>query len=133
MHLAAVAAVPDPPATLGEIGAAVWERLWTAGQGWLSLTTDLDVLTRLAEAHDERQAMREQIAADGYMVAGSQGQPRPHPLLTHLRALEAQMTRWESLCGFTPADRSRLGYAEVKKVSLLDEMANRRAQRGAVP
>lgn len=125
--LAAVASIPPPPPMLLEDGREVWDRLWTAGQGWLSIATDLDVLTRLCEAHDERKAMQAQIAADGWMVEGSQGQPRPHPLLTHLRTLEKQMTSWESLCGFTPSDRSRLGYAEVKKASKLDELLARRA------
>jgi P27 family predicted phage terminase small subunit len=126
--LAAVANIPPPPPSLLEDGRAVWDRLWTAAQGWLSPQTDGDVLTRLCEAHDERAAMRAQLAEDGFMVTGSQGQPRPHPLLAHLRALEAQMTKWESLCGFTPSDRSRLGYAEVKKASKLDQLLAARAK-----
>lgn len=128
VHLAAVATVPPAPAALGEAGRAAWDRLWTAGQAWLSLTTDLDILTRLCEAHDEREAMREQIAVDGYMVTGSMGQQRVNPLLSEVRALETQMTKYESLCGFTPSDRSRLGYAEVKRASKLDELLARRNQ-----
>lgn len=129
--LVAVASVPHPPDSLGDAGKLVWDRLWTAGQAWLSMTTDADVLTRLCEAHDEREAMRDQIAVDGYMVSGSQGQPRPHPLLAHLRALEAQMTRWEIECGFTPAARSKLGYAEVKRASKMDELMERRRKGDA--
>ena len=70
--------------------------------------------------------MREQIAQDGFMVVGSVGQMRPHPLLSHVRALEMQMTRWEIECGFSPAARSKLGYAEVKRVSKMDELLQRR-------
>jgi len=70
--------------------------------------------------------MREQIATDGFTTEGYNGQPRPHPLLAHVRALEAQMTRWEIECGFTPAARSKLGYAEVKRVSKMDELIQRR-------
>lgn len=124
--LAASNSPPRAPKSLGDNGREVWERLWVAGQAWLSIETDADVLTRLCESHDEREAMRDQIAQDGYMVEGSVGQLRPHPLLAHLRALEAQMTRWESECGFTPAARSKLGYAEVKRVSKLDELMARR-------
>jgi len=124
--LAASADVPRPPRTLGDTGRSVWDRLWTAGQAWLSAATDTDVLTRLCESHDEREAMREQLAQDGYMVAGSMGQMRPHPLLAHLRALEAQMTKWEQECGFTPAARSKLGYAEVKRASKMDQLLERR-------
>lgn len=124
--LAASATVPVAPGSLGDAGRRAWDRLWTAGQAWLSLSTDADVLTRLCEAHDERDAIRDQIAQDGLMVLGSQGQSRPHPLLSHVRALEAQMTRWEIECGFTPAARSKLGYAEVKRVSKMDELLERR-------
>jgi P27 family predicted phage terminase small subunit len=104
--------------------------LWVAGQAWLSVETDRDVLTRLCEAHDERDAMREQIALDGFMVPGSRGQLRPHPLLTHLRALETPMTHWESVYGFTPSARAQLGHAEVARVSQLDELMAKREQRG---
>ena len=124
--LASSADIPVAPASLGDAGCSAWDRLWTAGQAWLSATTDLDVLTRLCEAHDERDAMREQIAQDGFMVVGSVGQMRPHPLLSHVRALEMQMTRWEIECGFSPAARSKLGYAEVKRVSKMDELLQRR-------
>ncbi|MGW1892135.1 phage terminase small subunit P27 family [Streptomyces sp. NPDC002004] len=129
VHLAAVADIPPAPDTLGETGIRAWERLWTAGQAWLSPTTDLDLLTRLCEAHDEREAMRDQVAQDGYMVPGSMGQRRAHPLLSEIRAIESQMTKWESLCGFTPTDRARLGYAEVKRASKLEELAQRRQAR----
>ena len=55
--LAAAAAIPPAPSSLGDAGRRVWDRLWTAGQAWLSLSTDADVLTRLCEAHDERDAI----------------------------------------------------------------------------
>ena len=70
------------------------------------------------------------IAVDGFMLPGSRGQLRPHPLLTHLRALETQMTHWESVCGFIPSARAQLGYGEVARVSKLDELMAKRAQRG---
>ncbi|WP_202236555.1 phage terminase small subunit P27 family [Actinacidiphila reveromycinica] len=129
VELVSVADLPPAPGTLGDVGRAVWDRLWTAGQKWLSPTTDLDILTRLCEAHDERDAIREAIADAGYMVPGSMGQQRANPLLSHLRALESQMTKWESLCGFTPTDRARLGMSEIKAKSKLEEMLERRAKR----
>ena len=129
VQLAAVASIPAPPATLGDKGVQVWDRLWTAGQAWLSPATDLDLLTRLCEAHDEREALRDAIADEGYMVTGSMGQRRANPLLSELRSLESQMTKYESLCGFTPTDRARLGYAEVKRASKLDELLARRQDR----
>ena len=123
--------IPPVPITLQATGRAVWERLWVAGRVWLSPQTDLDVLTRLCEYHDEREAIRAELASTGYLVAGSMGQVRPNPLIRTLRDLESAMTRLEGLCGFNPSDRSRLGYAEVKRQSKLDELLSRRHNRDA--
>lgn len=122
--------VPPAPGTLGDSGRAAWSQLWTEGRAWLS-TPDLHVLTWLCESFDERDAIRAQIAQDGYMVEGSKGQSRPHPLLAQLRAIEQQMTRWLAACGFDPSARARLGYAEVKRASKLDELMQKRANRSS--
>lgn len=124
--LVSAASLPKPPDSLLDAGQAVWDRLWTAGQGWLSPTTDLDIMTRLCEAHDLREAMLSELNTQGFCVEGSTGQIRVHPLLDKVMALEALMTKYEGLCGFTPADRSRLGLAEVKRASKLDELRARR-------
>jgi P27 family predicted phage terminase small subunit len=123
--------IPPVPITLQAAGRAVWTRLWTAGQAWLSPDTDLDILTRLAEYHDEREAVRAELAATGYLVPGSMGQDRINPLVGALRDIESHMTKLEGLCGFNPSDRGRLGYAEVKRQSKLEELLAKRGNRGA--
>jgi hypothetical protein len=45
-----------------------------------------------------------------------------------LRELDRQIVSNLSLLGFTPSDRSRLGIAEVKAVSKLEELKLRKAQ-----
>lgn len=47
-----------------------------------------------------------------------------------LRELDKQIVSNLSLLGFTPSDRSRLGVAEVKAKSKLEELMERRANRG---
>lgn len=107
--------IPRPPDTLVPDGPGVrrWTRLWMVAEKWLSPETDIDILTRLCEAEDLRHGMKEALATDGFMVAGSMGQMRPNPLIDKLRALDDQITKYESLCGFTPSDRGRLGVSEV--------------------
>ena len=46
-----------------------------------------------------------------------------------LRELDRQIVSNLSLLGFTPSDRSRLGVAEVKAKSKLEELMDRRASR----
>jgi P27 family predicted phage terminase small subunit len=118
--------VPSLPATLGTHGRAAWNRLWAAGQNWLSPVTDIDVLTRLCEAHDERAHLKGVLDEDGPFATSQKGAAVSHPAVAQLRALEALMTTWESLCGFTPADRGRLGSAEVKTADTLDRILSRR-------
>jgi hypothetical protein len=46
-----------------------------------------------------------------------------------LRELDRAIVSNLSLLGFSPSDRSRLGIAEVKKMSKLEELMARKAQR----
>ncbi len=129
--LSQAAGAPQVPATLGETGRAEWDRLWTAGRTWLSPQIDVMAVTRYCEQHDRRALMLECIAADGPITLGHKGQPRQHPLIGEVRALEAEMRRMEIELGFTPAARSKLGYAEVRRVSKMDELMQRRAKGSA--
>jgi P27 family predicted phage terminase small subunit len=126
--LADAAGAPPAPASLKAAGRDEWQRLWTAGRGWLSPELDAMVMERLCQNHDLRQEMLAYVERDGLTVAGYKGQPRPHPLLSEIRALESEMRRVEVECGFTPASRSKLGCSEVRRVSKLDEMRRRRAE-----
>jgi P27 family predicted phage terminase small subunit len=119
-----------PPALIeGGHGREAWDRLWIAGAAWLSPATDLGIMTRLCEAYDMRRAMTYQFEEDGFMVEGSQGQPRVNPLLDKLLTLDAQITKYEGLCGFTPADRARLGVAEVKRANAVEDFLAKRRSR----
>jgi hypothetical protein len=46
-----------------------------------------------------------------------------------LRELDRAIVSNLSLLGFSPSDRSRLGIAEVKKLSKLEELMMKKAQR----
>ena len=125
--LPAASKAPAVPKGLGRSGKAAWRRYWALGAAWLSPSTDLEIITRLCQGYDERQKLRDILAAEGLVATGSMGQTVAHPAVAMLRQIEAQLTRWESLCGFTPSDRSRLGMAEVQRVSKLDQfLAGRR-------
>ena len=68
-----------------------------------------------AEMIDERWNLRVKVMTEG--------QVRDRRALRDLdRAIQSQL----SLLGLTPADRSRLGVAEVKKMSKIAELRNMR-------
>lgn len=111
---------PRPPRGLGKVGREAWRRLWDVGGSWLSPVADAAILTRLCQAYDEAAELRARIEQDGHFSTGSMGQTVAHPAVAMLRKLEELITRYESLCGLTPSDRSRLGLALMKAQSRLD-------------
>jgi hypothetical protein len=109
---------PEPPRPLLKYGNDLWERVWSMGATWVSDKTDLELLTMTCEMVDERWNLRVKVmqSDDTAMRRG-------------LRELDRQIVSNLSLLGFTPSDRSRLGVAEVKAKSKLEELMDRRATR----
>jgi hypothetical protein len=104
--------IPEPPRPLvTEAAKALWNRTWTMGQTWLSPQTDIELLLMTCEMVDERWNLRIKVLQDN----------RPEER-KGLRDLERQLVANLSLLGFTPTDRSRLGVAEVKKISKLEAL-----------
>ncbi len=113
-----VVEAPEPVRPLGEAGAELWERVWSSGQGWVSPDTDIHLLQLTCELVDERVELREIVRATG------EWRDR-----TALRSLDSQIVSNFSLLGFTPADRTRLGVAQVKAESKLEHMRRKRDER----
>lgn len=109
--LPAVNEIPEPNRKLFEFGRELWDRVWTMGHTWLSYSTDLDLLLIVCEQLDERAKLRTKVWNDGR-----------NDERKALRQLEKQIVENLSLLGFTPTDRSRLGIAEVKKLSKLEAL-----------
>lgn len=135
--LGALGAPPPRPSGLKRHGKRAWDAYWQLGETWLNPTTDAAILTRLCQAYDEREQLRAEVKRYGHLVAqvveeddvddGPERRVRRlyslkiNPAVAALRKLEELITRWEGLCGFTPSDRSRLGLAQMKARSALDE------------
>jgi len=76
-------ATPRPPAGLGRVGAGFWRKVITEFD---PSTAEQERLLMLCRLKDRIAAEEALIAAEGLVVEGSQGQPRPHPMLSQLRA-----------------------------------------------
>lgn len=116
---------PPTPVTFGSIAREAWERIWRVGSAWLSVDTDIKIVQRLCEGYQEEYDLRRLLDDEPRWVEGQRGGLVAHPGYLQLRQLEANITRWESLCGLTPSDRGRLGYAQVKTASKLQEFLER--------
>jgi hypothetical protein len=106
--------IPEPPRPLLKYGQELWDRVWSMGATWVSQKSDLELLVMTCEMIDERWNLRVKVmqSDDAAMRRG-------------LRELDRQIVSNLSLLGFTPSDRARLGVAEVKVRSKLEELMAR--------
>ena len=109
---------PEPHRPLGSAGLAFWQRVWSVGFAWISPHTDVELLQMVCEQIDERAGLRVRVLRDGDWRDRSS-----------LRALDAQVVESLSLLGFTPVDRARLGFVEVKIRNELDAFRERKAAK----
>jgi hypothetical protein len=110
---------PEPARPLLKYGQELWNRVWESGINWISPNTDLEILLMTCELIDERWNLRVRVMTDN--------NPKDR---RGLRELDKQIVSNLGLLGFTPSDRSRLGVAEVKKMSKLEELMTKKANRG---
>lgn len=111
--------LPEPHRQLFDAGLELWNRTWSMGQLWISPKTDIELLLMTCEMLDERVRLRAYVWNN----------PDAWRERKALRELEKNITNSLSLLGFTPTDRSRLGVAEVKAKSKLEELRAKRDQR----
>lgn len=109
----------EPPEHLAESGAKLWSSLANLGALWLS-HTDTPTILLACEMQDRRNAMLVTVISQGLMINTKSNGLIKHPLLPEITALEKQLASMFSSLGLTPADRSRLGVAEVKAASKLE-------------
>lgn len=107
--------IPEPSRPLLKPGRRLWDDVWEAGIQWISPTTDLEILLMTCELVDERWNLRIKVMSTDNMQ-----------MARRLDSLTNQITRNLSLLGFTPSDRTRLGVAEVRKASKIQEIMKMR-------
>ena len=120
----------DVPDHLGPAGSAFWQSATREGTHWIA-PTDHHVLLLAAEALDRRAELVARLEADGPVLFTDKGYAYAHPAVGMVNTVEAQLTKWLSLLGFSPSDRSRLGLAEVKAQTKLEELRARRDERSS--
>lgn len=110
--------LPEPPRGLGEKGLEFWGLAYSEGR-WISHQTDRTLVSLTAELIEEREQLRALVMAT----------PEDYRLRSGLRDLEKALTSNLGQMGFTPAERSRLGFAEVKKEGKLEALMRMRDER----
>jgi hypothetical protein len=109
--LGQIVETPEPTRPLLKYGQELWDRIWGMGAGWVSEETDLELLMMTCEMIDERWNLRVKVMRSD-----------DHRMRRGLRELDRQIVSNLSLLGFTPSDRARLGVAEIKRRSKIQEL-----------
>lgn len=102
----------EPMRDLQEAGLSLWESAMRTGEQWIARNSDTQLLLLTCEQMDRRAVLTQLW----------RGNPTDKNLLMRLAEIEKQIAANLSLLGFTPTDRSRLGLAEIKAKSKLQEM-----------
>jgi hypothetical protein len=116
--LPAAVGIPESSRPLMKYGQQLWDSIWGMGQTWISPNTDIELVLMTAEMVDERWNLRVKVMGsdDPKMRRG-------------LRELDKAIIGNLSMLGFSPTDRMRLGIAEVKKQSKLEELLAKKNDR----
>ena len=109
-----------PARPLEFAGLQLWDAAMTLGQNWIARNTDTQLLLLTCEQMDRRMELIAKIH-----------ETSEWRLYRALHDLEKMISTNLSMLGFTPTDRTRLGIAEVKVQSKLEELMQRKASRVA--
>lgn len=106
----------EPVRPLEWAGQALWDSVFNAGDLWISNRTDVQLLQLVCEQLDRKVRLESWIAEH----------PDEWHMFKQLNDLERMIASNLGLLGFTPADRTRLGLAEVKRQSKLEALIAKR-------
>jgi P27 family predicted phage terminase small subunit len=87
---------------------------------WLA-PSDLPTLTLFCELADRRAEFLANLDSAGPVLVNPSGRVVANPIVGMLSTLEKQMLDLAGALGLTPADRSRLGVAEVRAANSFEE------------
>lgn len=105
----------EPLRELEEAGLQLWRSAMTTGEQWIARNTDTQLLLLTCEQMDRR----------AHLISFWRSDPQDKNLLMRLAEIEKAIASNLGLLGFTPSDRSRLGLAEIKHKSKLQELLDR--------
>jgi hypothetical protein len=108
----------EPQRPLEFAGMQLWQSAMTTGANWIARNSDTQLLLLVCEQMDRRTNLISKIE-----------ESQEWRLYRALHDLEKMISGNLSLLGFTPSDRTRLGLAEVKAASKLEQLMAMKERR----
>jgi hypothetical protein len=112
----------EPHQPLDWAGSLLWNRVFGAGQTWISPQSDVELLLLTCKQLDRQVILESKFVAD----------PSDYHTHRQLLDLEVAIVRNLSLLGLTVDARSKLGLAEIKAESKMEQLRKRQDQREKV-
>lgn len=95
---------------------------------WISHTDESNLLL-LCEKLDRRAELQAKLQNSDFVLFTDKGYAYANPLVGMLSTIENEIAKLFSQLGLTPTDRTRLGVAEVKARSALDQLIEARNKK----
>ncbi len=108
----------EPPSDLRDSGLELWNKIFGAGELWISIRTDTQLVAQVCRQLDRRDELSKRFWDE----------PESRVVNMSLLETEKAVVSGLSLLGFTPADRTRLGLVSARTKSKLQELMD--AKRG---
>lgn len=109
----------EPLRPLGVDGKQLWDTIFGAGELWISIRTDTQLVQLVCEQLDRRARLLEAFDDN----------PLDRAVTMSINEIEKMLAGNFGLLGFTPADRTRLGLVSAKTKSKLEELLARKAAK----
>ena len=110
----------EPPAHLSKKQQARWIEV-RAMAPWIAVT-DEPLLTSLVEKMSRQEQLKKEMKKSQFVLYTDKGYAYANPLFGMLSTIETEIFKLLCQLGLTPVDRSKLGVAEVKARSKIQEL-----------
>lgn len=110
----------DPPVHLSKSAKQTWTEIIQTAP-WVA-TTDGKLLLELCEKIELKKDLQRKLDASDYVLYTDKGYAYANPLFGMLSTTTSEIVKLLSMLGLTPVDRTKMGVAEVKARSKIEEL-----------
>lgn len=110
----------EPPSHLSKVQKQKWAELRRLAP-WIAVT-DEPLLTSLVEKMSRQKELQKQLKKSAFVLYTDKGYAYANPLFGMLSTIETEIFKLLCQLGLTPVDRSKMGVAEVKARTKLEEI-----------
>lgn len=114
----------EPPAHLSKTEKTKWIELRKLAP-WIAIT-DEPLLTSLIEKMSRQKELQAQLKKSTFVLYTDKGYAYANPLFGMLSTIETEIFKLLCQLGLTPVDRSKMGVAEVKARTKLEEILSQK-------